>query len=471
MDIKKIIKNSAAIIIGSGVDALVALFISVLLAKHYGQSDFGKFSFLGIFYFFLGTVDGLWLKPLLVRGIIQNPGQASIWLGNGILIRVLVAIMALIFLLVAVAWVGISPDMYFLAVLAAANILLSPLVFSADVVFCAKLRMDLAAKIKIGANLFYLVLVLLVVRINAGLLFVFLAALATTVFSCWQSGFSSWKMIRPVFIIDPGVWKNVILRGWPLGLSAFFIFIYHRIDQAMLLRMCGTESVGLYAVSVRLVEWLQIIPAAVISTLLPAMTALATSNQGHFQRVYDICFKYLMIIIVPTAVIGGWYSQEIITGIYGQGYSSSSTSMAILLFAEVFVYLGIVNNVILVAANKQKWDPVFTGCAVVVNLVLNMTLIPKYGINGAAIASLCSYATGPVAGLLIRETKEYSQSMCKNLVRPVTVGIIIHTALLCSMPDIKIILAAYILIIAGVVLRVEMKEDLKLIKGCARIGR
>ena len=219
----------------------------------------------------------------------------------------------------------------------------------------------------------------------------------------------------------PEFWKRIFRQGWFLGASAIFIFIYHRVDQIMLFDWQGDASAGLYAAGVRLVEWLQIIPLALMGSLLPLMSA---ANPEKLEKAYRLSFKYLMLLIVPLVASAFMFSIQLITFVYGADYASTSQAFAILMAAEIFVFLGIVNNTILVATNKQALDPVFTGSSVAVNIVLNIWLIPRLGITGAALASLAAYATGPILGLFIPATRKYSLAMVEFLARPVAAAAI-----------------------------------------------
>jgi O-antigen/teichoic acid export membrane protein len=214
-------------------------------------------------------------------------------------------------------------------------------------------------------------------------------------------------------------------------LTAVFIFIYHRIDQVILLRIRGAEEVGVYAAGVKLAEMLSIIPVALKVSILPLMSVYFRASPQSLTRVYRSSFKYLLFLIIPLAVWCGIFSGKIIALIYGAKFASSAQALPILVWAEVFVFVGVVNNAILIAINKQILDPVFTGFSAAVNIALNLVLIPKYGFVGAAASSLISYAVGPVMGYFIKTTRPYSSAMLYYSLRPLCASLVMF---LCVYP-------------------------------------
>jgi O-antigen/teichoic acid export membrane protein len=119
-------------------------------------------------------------------------------------------------------------------------------------------------------------------------------------------------------------------------------------------------------------------------------------------------------------------SREIIINIYGQEFLSAAPALNILIFAQIFYFFGMVNRQILVASNKQRLDPLFTGVSAGVNIVLNLLLIPRFNFTGAAAATLIAAATGPILGYFILATKDYSRSMFNSSLKPASISLMIY---------------------------------------------
>jgi O-antigen/teichoic acid export membrane protein len=140
----------------------------------------------------------------------------------------------------------------------------------------------------------------------------------------------------------------------------------------------------------------------------------------------------LLAFIIPVAVIFTIFSDQLTLGFYGREFLSSSLALRILIWAEVFVFMGVVNNSILVSTNQQKLDPLFTGASAVINVILNVILIPRYSFVGAAIASLVSYSIGPIMGYFIPSTAAYSRSMLIFSLRPLLASLLMAYCINCT---------------------------------------
>ncbi len=112
---KKIAQNSGVIIFGNSIDTICNFIISISLARYFGQNGFGKLSFLTTFFFFLGSVDNQWIRPILVREISREPNNSGRIISNGLLIKTGITIVAIILFWITIWLVGASADVVTLA--------------------------------------------------------------------------------------------------------------------------------------------------------------------------------------------------------------------------------------------------------------------------------------------------------------------------------------------------------------------
>lgn len=422
--VKKIAKNSGIFIFGNIVDTVLNLAISVSLAKYFGQSGFGKLSFLATFFFFLGAMDNQWITPILVRDMSRDVNNSGRLIGNGFIIRALLSILTIGIFWITIWIVKVPLDIVKLAFFASVAMILTSLVSSYGTIFQVNLKMEYFVGFTVLNRILTLVLVYIIVTIKGNLFHFYLLSLVPGAVLLSLVKYRAEKLIKPNFKIDFRLWRRIFKEAWPLALTAFFIFIYHRLDQIMLLYFKGTEILGLYSAAVKLTESFSVIPIALMISLLPLMSKYYETSQKNFDRIYQLGFKYLLIFIIPVAFGVTFFSGRIAYIFYGKDFLLSSSALRILIWAEVFVFMGVVNNSILISANKQKIDPIFTGASALANIILNLILIPKYSYIGAAIASLISYSIGPIMGYFIRATHLYSRCMLYYSLKPILASLV-----------------------------------------------
>jgi O-antigen/teichoic acid export membrane protein len=423
--IKKLAKNSGVIIFGNIIDMIFNLAISISLARYFNQTGFGELSFLAIFFFFLGSVDNQWIRPILVREMSKDEENCAYIIGNGLIIKGLISILAIVLFWFTIWTLKAPAEIVTLAFFTSIGLSITSVISSYEIIFQIKLRMGNFVAFNLLSKILTLVLIYIVIACKGSLLFFYLLSLIPGIILLLQVRHYSAKIIKPKFEIDFGLWRKIFKESWPLGLTALFIFIYHRIDQIILFHFKGPDKVGLYSAAVRLAESFNIIPLALMTSVLPLMSKYYEASKDNFDMLYKLSFKYLLNFIIPIAVVISIFSEQITVFFFGKDFLSSSHALRILIWAEIFVFVGVVNNSILIATRKQIIDPIFTGASVAVNIALNFILIPKYSFAGAAIASVASYAVGPIMGYFIPSTKIYSRSMFYYSLKPLFISFLV----------------------------------------------
>ncbi len=417
-NIKDILKNSGSVMFSNIFDIFINIVIISVLAKYFGQAEFGKLSFLSVFLFFFGSLDDFLIKPILIRELSRNRLNSSVILGNGLIIRVLLSLIVIAVFWFCAYFTYWKISFIKLVFFASLGIIMTSIGASYETAFQANLRMLLPKALNVINKIITLGLVYLVVIFKGTLLdFYMLSCILGALLLLTLKHYAE-KLIKPEFKIDFMVWREIICESWPLWLTAICIFIYHRIDQILLFRMKGPDSVGFYSAAVKFSEIFNVVPMALKASILPLLAHYYKISSESFTKIYELSFKYLLLFIIPIVIIVNIFSKEIIYFIYGDKFIISASALNILIFSEIFVFMGIVNNSILIASGKQIMDPVFTGASAFINVILNLFLIPRYGFIGAAIASLVSYPVGPVMGFFFKVTKPYSLSMFRHSLKP-----------------------------------------------------
>jgi len=169
--------------------------------------------------------------------------------------------------------------------------------------------------------------------------------------------------------------------------------IYMKIDQIMLGQMIGDEAVGLYSAATRISEVWYFIPMAIVASVFPAILESKKRSEDEYyerlQKLYDL----MAMISVGVALAMTFLSMLIVTSLFGEAYSEAGPVLAIHVWAAVFVFLGVASSQWFLAENLQILSFQRTALGAVVNVILNLWLIPLYGVVGAALATVFAQAT------------------------------------------------------------------------------
>jgi O-antigen/teichoic acid export membrane protein len=165
-----------------------------------------------------------------------------------------------------------------------------------------------------------------------------------------------------------------------------------RIDQVMIKSMLDAKAVGIYAVAVNLTEIWYFIPTMIIGSLFPAIINARKNDYKLYlnglQRLHDIFFLIAFVIGITVSLC----SSKIIGMLFGESFMEARTSLVIYIWSVVFVFQGGIRGHFLIVENEQKMGLYFKIIALLVNIGLNLIMVPLYGIEGAAITTLISYS-------------------------------------------------------------------------------
>ena len=164
--------------------------------------------------------------------------------------------------------------------------------------------------------------------------------------------------------------------------------IYTYIDSVMLSLMQGNEVVGWYNAAYRLTLVLLFIPNVINLAVFPKMSQYYGSSKSSLNLFYEKYFKYMLILGIPIGAEITILADRIISVIFGTGYSQSIIALQIIIWTIVFTFAGAAFVQLLQSINKQLIITKISGICVVINIMLNLVLIPKFSYIGASYATL-----------------------------------------------------------------------------------
>ena len=182
-------------------------------------------------------------------------------------------------------------------------------------------------------------------------------------------------------------------------------FIYLKIDQVMIGYMLGNYKVGIYAAAVKLVEVWYFVPGIICTALFPAIiNAKKTSVDLYKNRLKNF---YILMVIIPIimAIPISLLAKPIIQIMFGNGYLESVLILKIYIWSSVGLFLGWAVGQYLMSENMVRTIFVLNLLAMILNIILNLILIPMFGIIGSAYATLISYMIIPLGVLILKYKK------------------------------------------------------------------
>lgn len=396
---RRLILRSGGWLIAKQIAKLAnGLLIAVFVARHLGPEGYGVLSYAVSLVAIVAPLTTLGMRNLSLREYKMHPEEANAILGTVTAIRFTGALFA-VCIVFAVAWVYPIPHeniAFLCAILASAA-----LVKSIDTIqeyFIAEQDPKPFVIFSVAVMAFFAGVKILMIFAGMGVDAFILAQAAQGA----VSGFGALLAYRrrtsglPGLRIEASRVRRYLAQGFPLMLGALSAVIYLKSDILMLSYMVGQETTGIYAVAARLSEAWYVLPTALAMALFPRMVELRESSASHYAaRVQDAMDGFAAFGTLIAATSPFW-SVPLVMLLFGAEYSPAAGVL------QIYAWVGIV---FATRALIHKWllvEGIFWASATihatgaVTNVLLNLLLIPRYGAEGAAVATVISYTLAPI---------------------------------------------------------------------------
>ena len=173
----------------------------------------------------------------------------------------------------------------------------------------------------------------------------------------------------------------------PFTLSSFFIIALNSADTLMIKWFLGASFVGFYHTGLKLIDTILIIPGLYGMIIYP-FTSKFQGSLSRLKKIIKESIGLMCLISLPITCGGLLLGKPILVGIFSEMYGTGVDSFKILLLTIFPLFIIFILNNVLLATNNEKTSVKNTAIAFSLNIFINVLLIPKYGINGAAIGTL-----------------------------------------------------------------------------------
>lgn len=387
----KIVDNMSWLFFDKVLRMGVGLLIGVWVARYLGPEQFGLLSFASAFVGMFGALAGLGLQSIVVRDIVRDLACKEETLGTAAVLQLLAGLLAYCCVLGAIFMLRPEDTLAKLLVAILGSIMLFR---SSDVAlywFESQVLSKYIVWVQNGCFLIFAAIKVCLIVSNAPLLAFAWAtaseALIVALLIFFMLSLHGPKLKKLRFSLLRA--KVLLADSWPLLLSGMAIMVYMKIDQIMLGQMLGDDAVGIYSAAVRISEVWYFIPMMIVASVFPTILEAKKRDEKQYiqrlQRLYNLMVWLSVAIALPMT----FFSTPIVVALFGSAYAESGPILAIHIWASVFVFLGVASGQWFVAENRQILGFQRTLLGLIINIVLNFILIPKFGVIGAAVATLC----------------------------------------------------------------------------------
>ena len=413
---QRYLKNTSWMFFGRVFMLGISFFVGIYIARYLGPANYGLLSYVTSFVGLFGFLASFGIDSIVSREIIHDHNKKDEIIGTGFYIKIIGSTVAIISVFI-VSFLT-TKDIFTLGLIWLFSLNFIPQVFNiVETYFQSQVLSKKVVAAQVISNIISASLKILCITFEKGIFWLVLIYITETsvyalalLFSFRKSGnhIRKWKFNRNIA-------KSLLKDSWPLMLSSIAITIYMKIDQVMIKNMLGNEEAGIYAVAVKLSEVWYFIPGIICTSLFPSIVnAMKTSKQlfeNRLKKLYSLMFWISFLAASFTTV----FSYVIIKILFGNPYLGAITTLQIYVWAGIGISLGLALGQYLLVNNLTKIFFYNTTFGALANIILNLILIPKMGIAGAAISTVFSYTVATLGIFIFKETRPHLTLIIKSI--------------------------------------------------------
>lgn len=171
-----------------------------------------------------------------------------------------------------------------------------------------------------------------------------------------------------------------------------FSLLDYQADALLISLMLGETELGYYAAAQAILLGFNLVPVAVRAAVYPLMSRYHTDAPDKLAILYEKVTYYLIVLALPIAVGVSLLAGPIIELIYGPAFGPAAAVLSISIWAVVFLYLNVPDARLMLVHNRQRQASILMGVSMALNVALNLLLIPRFGIAGAAATKVLATA-------------------------------------------------------------------------------
>lgn len=193
--------------------------------------------------------------------------------------------------------------------------------------------------------------------------------------------------------LSAAFWRDELVEGMPFWIINLVNILDAQLDTLLLSWLTIESEVGLYGAGLGIMLALGVLPTTFRLALFPLIARLFATDQDALKRLYRKSLGYLFMIGAPISVGLFLTAGRVIQLIYRDAFAGSVPVLRVLCWSMLLLLPGDVDTRLLIASHNQRRSAVHTAAGLTVNVILNLLLVPRMGIVGAASARLASNLT------------------------------------------------------------------------------
>ena len=381
-------KNASWLIGSKVIQMLISLVVGILTARYLGPTSYGVINYGTAYVAFFTSLSSLGINSVIIKNFVDHPKEEGKTIGTTLVLRLLSSGLSCLIIFLIVFFVD-AGETETIAVVALCSLSLMFHVFETlNFWFQSKYLSKRVAVATLISYIFTSVykIVLLILKKNV-IWFAFTTSFDYIVYAVVIFYFYK-KDHGPKWSFSFKKVKELLGPSHHFILSGLMVAIYGYTNKFILKHFVDATAVGYYSTATAICHMWTFVLQAIIDSMYPTIMQLYQTNRIAYERKNKQLYAIVFYTSVFVSLVITVFAPLIISILYGKDYLPAVAPMRVITWYTAFSYMGVARNAWIVCENRQKYLKFMYLGASIINVCLNILLIPFIGTVGAAIASL-----------------------------------------------------------------------------------
>lgn len=380
--------NATSLLAGRFAIAVMGWAATVLVVRTLGTDDFGRFSLVFSILGMTSIVTELGLGRVAIAGVLDEEGDPDAFAGTYVVLRLVLGVIGYVAALGVVIVAGYETDVVKATAIAGIVVLIATPSNAYNLAFQAHLKMSMVAVAEVIGQLGLLAVTAALAVADAELLWFMVPAVVSEFIRISIKIPPARALIAFRYSIRPGVWAALIREAVPLSIGGAVVTLYSRVDAVMLSQMDTFTAVGQYGVAAKFADVAQFVAT---SLSLPILTVFVRSwphDLTRFRQAIGEGLSFLGFFVgglISSLVV---FADDVVPFLYGADFSPAGDATRLLVVGACITFFSTLAFNVLIAADRRLAYPIAAVIGLLVNIGLNLVLIPRFSFDGAAVATV-----------------------------------------------------------------------------------
>jgi O-antigen/teichoic acid export membrane protein len=377
----------------AGADALgkvASLAFYAVMARELGQTGFGAFTLALALALVLTTVAGFGTDEILARTVARDRATAPRILNDALTINVVLGMVAVLGAVAFAFVAGYDAEVRAAVALLAVATVVELAAKSVYATFQGHDDMGPVAASLVIQRWVTAIVGVVAMLLGAGVVTVSAVYLGGALLAFAYAALRLAQLrIEVSRALSPGGARALLGASLALGITAIVQMVLWRVDAVLLSLLDGNVAVGVYGVAYRLLESTLFVTFSLSAALMPTLSRASRESTPSLGEAFEGGVKLTVAALLPLGAVFALFPEPILRLIYGSEFDAAVGPLRWLAGATVIYGVGYLSATLLIAQGRQGLLPWFAGAVLVLNVALNLLLIPAYSYNAtAAVTSL-----------------------------------------------------------------------------------